>query len=155
MSMTWRFLRLAVAHYRLLDLAGGVFKDVDPQLGGGHQNDPTAWATPMPVVTLVLKNSSSMAMTSGENWRIERLQILLNLEAARWGMGTPAGVSMAPAAQELHLPPVCLQNAKADDGVAGVERRKMRTGFPPSQGAVDSSLFTPQGLGPAQGQESR
>ena len=111
---------LAVAHYRLLDLAGGVFKDVDPQLGGGHQNDPTglghADAGGHVGVEEQLFDGHDLRGKPAD----QRLQILLNLEQPL-GHGHPRRGVDGPAAQEPGLPPVRLQNAKADDSVAGVD----------------------------------
>lgn len=59
------FDRLAVSHHQLLDLHGGVLVGGNAFFPGSQQDHPTAWATMMPVVLLLVKKSCSMAMASG------------------------------------------------------------------------------------------
>ena len=56
---------------------------------------PRPWATAMPVVIFVLKNNSSMEMTSGFNCPI-RSSISVPIWYSRRDSGSPAGVVMAP-----------------------------------------------------------
>lgn len=61
------FVRAAVTNDCLLDLQRRVFIDLQPGLVAESRMMPRPWATAMPVVIFVLKNSSSTAITSGWN----------------------------------------------------------------------------------------
>ena len=59
------FIRLAITRHRLLDLDRRIPKTGTPSFSAASRITPRPWATEIPVVILVLKNNSSIAISSG------------------------------------------------------------------------------------------
>ena len=75
-----------------------------PARSAAAKMTPRASATAMPVVMLLVKNSSSMAMASGrkvsKSWAMS-----FSIWSSRVGRGSPASVVTAPQAVRLCRPP--------------------------------------------------
>ena len=112
--------RLAVAHHRLLHLGGSVLEDLHPQLGSGGQDDPSGLGHPDARGDVGVEEELLNGHGIGLEGLDEGLHVLLDLEQTH-GHGDPGRGVDGPAADELSLAPVGLQDAEAHDGIARVD----------------------------------
>lgn len=96
---------------------------------GGIQDNAPAWATAMPVVMFLLKNSSSMDISSGPEPVDERLHILGDLHQTA-ASGWPGRRGNGPVLDHLLPAPLGFDDAEAHRGHTG-SMPNMRIAAPP------------------------